>query len=299
VTAQLAQPRDSHAFERSLRAFATPAGVLAVLALDHRDAMRNAFKRSGVADVSEAAMLDVKCQIIEALAQSASGIMLDPCAVARCQPSGMGVILPLEAQGHEPVAGGRLTRLIEDFGPAEAAALGVQGCKLLLYYRADHAETAPRQRELASSVAADCHRHGLVLVVEPLVYRLADEDKAAYSRAFGPLVVAAAQDLTGSGADLLKLQFPGDAAYCERVSLATSPLDWTLLGGADVDGETFAEQLQIACDAGACGFIAGRAIWGGALALDADDQRKWLRRDARPLFERLTEIAHTHGGRIR
>jgi tagatose-1,6-bisphosphate aldolase len=283
---------------RSLRPFATPAGAICALALDHRDAMRNAYKRIGVEEVSETTMLDVKARIVDALADTVSAMLLDAPAVARCRPAGVGVFVPLETQGHQPLAGGRLTGLLDGFGPADAAALGVEGCKLLLYYRSDHDETAPRQRALLEAVAADCHRHGLPLVVEPLVYRLDDEDEHVYARRFGELVVSAARDLADSGADLLKLQFPGDADACERVSWAASPLPWTLLGGADIAGEAFAEQLRVACRAGACGFIAGRAIWGGALALEASEQSPWLRDHARPLLQRLADIADTHARRI-
>jgi tagatose-1,6-bisphosphate aldolase len=287
------------ALQRSLLAFATPAGVICTLALDHRDAMRNAFARAGIEDVTEATMLETKERIADALAGGASAILLDAPAVARCRRPGLGIFVPLEAQGHVALAGGRTTRLLDDFGPRDAVALGADGGKLLLYYRADHEASAERQRELVATVAADCHRHGLPLVVEPIVYRLEGEDEREYAGRFGDLVVGAAADLAGSGADLLKLQFPGDARACERLTQAAAPLHWALLGGSEVDGATFARQLEIACAAGACGFIAGRAIWGGAVALDPNGQSAWLRDHARPLFDRLAGIADTHARRLR
>ena len=57
-------------------------------------------------------------------------------------------------------------------------------------------------------------------------------------------------------------------------------------------GETFAEELTVALRAGAAGFIAGRAIWSGCLGLPPEEQERWLRREARPLFDRLTAIVH-------
>jgi tagatose-1,6-bisphosphate aldolase len=281
----------------ALRPFVSPAGAIAVLALDHRDALRNAYKRIGIADVSEGTMVDVKVRVADAIGDLASALLLDERALARCRRAGAGVLLPLEEQGYEPRAGGRLTPLLAGFGPAEAKVLGADGCKLLLWYRADHAETAGRQRELVVRAAQECRRHGLALVVEPLVHRLEGEAEDAYARAFGELVVAAAQDLSDAGPDLLKLQYPGDAAACERAAAAAAPLPWTLLGGSEVDGETFAAQLEIACAAGACGFIAGRAIWGGALPLGPAEQDAWLAANARPLMQRLVEIADTHARR--
>jgi tagatose 1,6-diphosphate aldolase len=285
--------------EHFLRPLTSSAGTISALALDHRDALRNVYKRVGVPNVSDETMLDLKRKIVDALAVRASAILIDSAAVTLAQPHRLGVLMPLEAQGHDGLAGGRLNRLLEDFGPADAGAMGADGCKLLLYYRADHPQTANRQLELTARAAADCHRHGLPLVVEPKVYLLNDEDDGAYAERFGELIVAGARDLADSGADLLKLQFPGDANVCERVSAAASPLHWTLLGGGDIDGETFASQLLISCRAGACGFIAGRAIWGAVLGLAANAQDAWLQTHGRPLFERLVDIADTYARRIR
>jgi len=264
-------------FGERLRAAASWDGVFCLLALDHREAMRNAFARAGINEVSSATMLDVKGHIADALAGRASGMLLDPAAVERCRLKDVGVLMPLEAQGYEPFAGGRLSRL--EFGVAEVAALGADGCKLLIYYRSDHEETAWRQRELVHQVVADCHAYGLPLVLEPLVYPL--DGETAYPPG---LVVSAAQDLAGLGADLLKLPFPGSKEDCERL---TSLGEWVLLGGGDTARDTFMEQLEIAIGAGACGFIAGRPIWAGVLGLDEGEQRQWLADEAVPYFDRL------------
>jgi tagatose 1,6-diphosphate aldolase len=283
---------------RALHSLAAPGGGISTLALDHRDAMRNAYRRLGIEEVDEETMVDAKVRIVDVLGASCSSILLDRTALPRCRRPDLPVMMPLEEQGHEEFEGGRLNPLLEDFGPADAAKLGAQACKLLLYYRADHRPSASRQRELVETVAAECHRHGLALVVEPKLYRLAGEAEEDLAASFGDLVVAAAADLSDSGADLLKAEYPGDAAACERVSEAAAPLNWTLLGGSDADGETFAEQLQVACQAGASGFIAGRAIWGGALAEREDQQAAWLRDHALPTFQRLVDITERHARRL-
>jgi tagatose 1,6-diphosphate aldolase len=281
----------------SLRPLTDARGVIRILALDHRDAMRNAYKRAGITDVTDQVMLDVKAKIIDALAPQASAILLDSLAISLPRPFPLGVIMPLETQGHDSLAGGRLNRLMTDFSSARAAELGARGCKLLLYYRADHRATAKLQLGLAAAVARECHQAGLALIVEPKVYRLEREDESVYLGRFGGLVVAGAEHLARSGADLLKLQYPGSVELCKRVSEAASPVPWTLLGG-EIDGDTFTAQLQDACAAGASGFIAGRAIWGHALSLEPSDQQRWLESDAQPLLERLIKITETHARRI-
>ncbi|MGH6942732.1 MAG: hypothetical protein ACREH6_00735 [Geminicoccaceae bacterium] len=287
-----ADPRDS------LLTLGNSAGVVCMLALDHRDAMRNIFRRAGIDDPTEATTTRTKARIIDVLAGSASSILLDAAAAATAGPRDIGLVMPLEAQGHEGLAGGRLTHLMEDFGPAQAAEAGADACKLLLYYREDHAPTAIRQRELLAQVVVACHASGLPLVLEPLVYRLEDEDEPGYLAAFPDLVAEAAGELAGSGADLLKLQFPGDAASCARLSEVAAPLHWTLLGGSHVESEAFIAELEIACRSGACGFIAGRAVWGGAIAVSQAEQGEWLRRHALPVFDRLVDVATAHGRRI-
>jgi sulfofructosephosphate aldolase len=283
----------------SLAPFLSRAGAIRGLALDHRDAMRNAFIRAGRPDVTDAAMLDVKERIADALGDLASATLLDQTAVERCRVNGAGLLVPLEEQGHFDVGGGRLTPLLDGFAPEDAAALGADGCKLLVYYRADHEASSERQRTLVRDVAQECHRHGLVLAAEPLVYRLENEDPQDYARRFNDLVVAAAAELAGTGADLLKLQFPGDAGRCERVTAVAAPVPWTLLGGSDVDGERFCAQLRVACASGASGFIAGRCIWGGVLGRPTHEQNGWLRDEARRVMENLVKITDTYARSIR
>ncbi|MGI8422310.1 MAG: hypothetical protein ACR2MU_08675 [Gaiellaceae bacterium] len=282
------------ASERSLAPLASPEGVLCLLALDHREALRNAFRRAGVAEQTEELALRVKTRIANALGGLATGILLDHAAVG-CRPPHAGLLLPLEEQGYEPLDGGRTNRL--EFTAEGAQALGADGCKLLLWYRADHPATSSRQRELVARAAADCHRVGLPLILEPLVHRLEGESDESYAAAFPELVVAAAAELAGSGSDLLKLQFPSEEA-CAQLTEASAPLKWALLGGSDTDGETFARQLEWACRVGASGFIAGRAIWGGVLGLPEAEQDAWLAANALPLFERLVGIAEEHATRV-
>jgi tagatose-1,6-bisphosphate aldolase len=272
----------------SLDALATDRGAYAVLALDHRDAMRNAFGRAGVEEVDPATVLAVKARIARVLGGPASGILLDYDAVGS-RPAHAGLLTPLEAQGFAPLDGSRLTRL--EFDAEAARAAGADGCKLLLWYRPDHAPSAAHQRELLARAAEDCHRHGLPVVLEPLVHPLEGETERSFADSFPDLVVAAAAEL--HDCDLLKLQYPG-AEACPSATRAAAPLRWALLGGSEVDGATFAEQLETACLAGATGFIAGRAIWGGALGLPADEQEPWLEREALPLFRRLVEVAERH-----
>lgn len=267
-------------------------GTLACLALDHRDSMRAVYARLGVRSVSESTMLAAKANILAAVADLVTAVMLDPPALSALRPAGLDLIVPLEAQGHDTVAGGRINRLMPDFGPAAAAAAGARACKLLVYLRPDHPDTCERQLELVADAVQEAHRHGLPLVAEPTVYRLEGERAEDYRERRGELIVAGASLMSATGADLLKLHHPGSRALCAKLGKLTAPTPWVLAGG-DTDGESLVKALRDACAAGAIGFMVGRPIWAAALAVEPGAQPQLLRATARPLVERLLEIAKT------
>ena len=272
-----------------------------MLALDHRDAFRNAFARAGIANVDDETQLETKWRIGSALAGGASAIMLDPVAARLCRPPKTPVIVPLEAQGHVALDGGRISRLEPGFSPKRAAELGASACKLLLFYRPDHAATAGQQRDLVDGAAEACHRAGLPLLIEPLVYALEGEDSERFQALSPQLIAETAEDFASSEVDLLKLQFPDtdDAlAACAEVTRRAGPKPWAVRGGSEVDADTFARQLETACRAGAAGFIAGRTIWGAGLGFEPREQRQWLDDVAKPLFDRLVEIAERDAARM-
>ena len=69
-----------------LSALATGRGILALLARDHRDELRNAFARAGVDAVDEETMLAAKRRIAAALAPHVSGILLEASAKLLAPP---------------------------------------------------------------------------------------------------------------------------------------------------------------------------------------------------------------------
>jgi hypothetical protein len=117
---------------------------------------------------------------------------------------------------------------------------------------------------------------------------------SVHGRMIDEPIVRAARDLAGLGTDVLKTEFPGDAEACRRLDEA-SPVPWVLLS-AGVEFETFARQLEVACRAGASGFLGGRAVWEDGLRIaDPVDRRRWLRTVAADRMRRLHEIARRYG----
>jgi tagatose-1,6-bisphosphate aldolase len=290
---------------RRLRRLAGERGIIAGIAIDHRDSLRVMLERRGISGTSTADLRLLKLGLTRALAPAATAIMLDEelgglALEAGAVPSWVGLIMPLEAQGYETAGAGQATTLLDDFSPAEALRYGADACKLLLPYRADEAGSSARQEELVTATAGACHDLGLPLVIEPLVYRLPSETATAYADAYTRLVLAAVAGLQPLGADLLKLPFPildmratTEAAAldaCRALDAACADTPWVLLG-AGVDTDTFVDQIRLAGTAGAAGFLAGRGIWGAAMGSDADETERIATRVCRPDLERCREVA--------
>jgi len=287
---------------RGLDTLSDARGIFALAAMDHRDSLAVAFEKAGHPTPPPERITELKVTVARALAPHATGLLIDmelgAPAVALGAPGPCPIVVPLEAQGYEEVAAGRVTTFLPGFSPALARVLGAAACKLLLPYRPDHEASAARQDEVVREALAGCHAEGLPLILEPIAYALPDETPDAFARVFPSLVVASAQRLQSLGPDLLKLQFPRDdhgdeAAWCKHVDGACGSTPWVLLGGGGAP-EAFARDLRIACAAGASGFIAGRTLWAGVIGDDLEAET-WLRRVGVPLLRSLRDIAQ--GGR--
>jgi len=99
--------------------------------------------------------------------------------------------------------------------------------------------------------------------------------------------------------DLLKVEFPGyvdtaegrrsAAAACAELAAAV-PVPWVLLS-AGVGYPDFRTQLEIACRAGASGYLAGRSVWRDAVV--ARDPAAIGQ--ARDRLAELNAITRSHG----
>ena len=269
---------------RRLLRLAGPRGIVAGLAIDHRDSLATVLERHGRPATTTAELRALKLRLARALAPAATAVMLDEelgglALDEGVVPGSVGLVMPLEAQGYEAAGDGRTTSLMDDFGPSEALARGADACKLLVPYRSDDERSAERQDGVIRMAAAACHAVGLPLIVEPLVYRWSTERPDAYGARYPDLVLGAVRRIRPLGVDLLKLPFPvlapaaqGDSAAldaCRELDAACAGTPWVLLG-AGAETAVFVEQVRLAGSAGASGFLAGRGIWGAAVGGDLD-----------------------------
>jgi tagatose 1,6-diphosphate aldolase len=117
------------------------------------------------------------------------------------------------------------------------------------------------------------------------------------------LVIETVRRLGALGPDVLKVQFPVDTDAepdravwldaCAELDDA-APVPWAILSGGG-SHERFREQLEIACTAGASGFMVGRALWGEYVTTPLESRPELLRTTLQPRFAELAAIARAQG----
>jgi tagatose-1,6-bisphosphate aldolase len=280
---------------------ANASGTFAILAMDQRGTLRKmldkAAQPSGDADLSA-----FKVEVIGALSPLASGVLADvehgvgAVRAAGALADGVGLIIASE-RWPQPTWNGeeRTVYSPDERGPRFVVDNGGVALKFLVRWRPDR-WAGPGEPDLAGeafaairAVVDDCRAYGLPSVIEPLV-QTAPGEEAAHGR----LVVRSAELLADLRPDLLKLEWPGDAAACEALSKVCGTVPWALLS-AGVAYEAFVERVLTAMDAGASGYIAGRAFWGEAVNLTGAERREFLRTTAAERVAALNAKLEGHG----
>jgi tagatose 1,6-diphosphate aldolase len=281
---------------RRLRRCADSHGAFAILALDHRGNLIGEMERARATPlpdddarqpVTADDVIGLKAAILRHLLPEATAALIDPDyglpALIHAEndtrlPS-VGLLAPLEVTDY----GRKVQTMIPDWDVGKLARAGFDGAKLLLYLHPD-APDFDAKRALVDATIEQCRAYHLPLFFEPIIQApdparpLSPDEKAA-------AIIAIARDFSRRGVDVLKVEYPGDAALAALHEACAVP--WTLLS-AGAPFEVFLRQAAAACMAGAAGVIAGRAIWGEALALESDARDHFLATNAR---ERMTQIA--------
>ncbi len=280
-------------------------GRFAILAMDQRSTLRNMLQAAG-RPAEDEDLRQFKIDVVSALSPHSSGVLLDvEYGVDAVRTAGgiaatAGLLISAERSPGASWNGEPRAEFDPGRGPAWVRASGGVALKFLVRWRPDRPvpdvgpDLAGEALGAVAAVIAACRRDGMPAVIEPLVTTLPGEP------AFDPTrkraaVIRSAQLLAELGPDLLKLEWPGDAGGCREVSEVVGGVPWTLLS-AGVEFEEFVDRVGNAMDAGASGFIAGRAIWGEAVALDRPARREFL---ATAASERLQTLSAAGAGRGR
>jgi tagatose 1,6-diphosphate aldolase len=296
---------------RGLQQISTPDGIFAICAMDHRESLKSMIGTVHRGGVSYQDMVDRKLELCETLAPYSSAVLLDPnYGVAQCIAGGVlpgrtGLLISTEASGYLGSPQRRRTAFQEGWSVEKIRRLGGSGAKLLLHYRPDLPDIAAYQRAIVSSLAEECLKYDLLCVVEPKLYPIEGEQEhqPPFSERKPELVIQTAKQISSLAIDVLKAEFPIDVSQLndEAVALAfccqldeVSLTPWVILS-AGVDFNSFCREVKLACQAGASGFLAGRAIWQEAGGIDKrEDRMSFLSTVAVDRMKRLVDIATKH-----
>ncbi|MDX1994048.1 MAG: tagatose 1,6-diphosphate aldolase [bacterium] len=290
---------------QGLKRTSAEGDIFTIVAFDQRGTYRRMLPEG----TSYETAVEIKSEVVGALSRGASAVLLDNeygLLPALYMSRTSGLLLAIEKSGYSGDATYRRMEFEPEWTVEKIKRMGGTAVKLLAYYHPHTGELAEEIEDVIRQVAAECHKHDLPIFLEPLAYSL-DANVSSTSAEFAvnkpQIVRETAQRLSKTGVDVLKMEFPVDVAHnsnrdewraaCEALS-EVSDIPWVLLS-AGVEFETFAEQTRIACEAGASGFLAGRAIWKEAVTMTPSARENFLRETALPRLEKLNEIATQFG----
>ncbi len=300
-----------------LRSLTDEEGRFKMMAIDQRGSLASAIARAtgqSASEVSSADLSQVKALVTQILAPYATAVLTDPeygyPQSIQHLPPRLGLLLTYETSGHSPAGPTgkeRRTELIEGWSVERARSVGADAVKLLIYYHPDSsAEVQEAQQGLVQRVGEECQGADMPFLLELVGYPLGEEpaDTPQFAREKPQMVIRSAAEFskTQYQVDVLKLEFPADLKwvgefsggafdgrsrqpvytlaevrqFCRQLDQAAGT-PWVILS-AGVDISEFLVQLELATEAGASGFLCGRAIWKDAIDLypDLRQMEQWL-----------------------
>jgi tagatose 1,6-diphosphate aldolase len=213
----------------------------------------------------------------------------------------VGLVVAVEATGYTGDETARESEILQGWSVGKIRRMGASALKLLVYY---HPESilARKQEDLIAAISEACNKYDLLFFLEPLSYSL-DTGKMLNSIEKSKVVINTAERLTSIGIDVLKAEFPLNveedpdenhwAEACESLSNA-SRVPWVLLSAA-VNFECYLRQLSIACQNGASGAMAGRAVWKEAVGYHGMKLDSFLRVKAGERLQCITDVCNVLG----
>ena len=301
---------------RRLRSLADGEGRFKMMAIDQRgslvDAIAKVTNRSGE-QVSGDELAKTKEVITRVLGPYATAVLTDPVYgyphSYQSMPRGVGLLLAHEETGYErsgATGKERKTVLIEGWSVEKAEHAGADAVKLLLYYHPDASEEVRRhQQDVVQRLGAECEQTSLPFLLELVAYAIeeASTNTDEFARRKPDLVIRSAREFSAAKykVDVLKLEFPADLKrtkefcggafgqerepvyqlsdvreFCRQLNEGAG-MPWVILS-AGVSINEFLVQVELATEAGASGFLCGRAIWKDAVPFYPDLARmeEWL-----------------------
>lgn len=279
----------------SVKDLTLPSGGLAMLAIDQREAMRLMFQAAtGVVPTPDKTLTDFKVTATKILSPYASAVLVDRqfCLDEVVKTGAVADSCAMIVSGDEFIPGNGIpvddVRIDEAIDAQKVREMGGKALKLLVLYRSD--EPAEARLSMVDAFVKKCKSAGLVSIIEPVVR--APRRHAEFNRE--ECILAAAKELGATQADIYKSEMPlgGKGQFKDLVDAAKKLNDligmpWVILSSG-VAPDLFPRAVRAAMQAGAQGFLAGRAVWANTVGLP--DTELMLQDLAVPRLQRLRAI---------
>jgi class I fructose-bisphosphate aldolase len=230
-----------------------PRGYSIIIAMDH-----------GIAGVPEAAP-DPRLMLLSVLSADPDGVLLN-AGVARqyahelARRDSPALVLGLDQVIHREPGG---------FGPSlahgpqisveEAVRLGADCVKAMLIMGARDRITQLDNLAYLAEASESCRRWGMPFMIEPYLW---GEDVPSDPTERARLAADGARMAVEIGADILKVEFPGDVTLFRNL-VDASPIPVVVLGGPKLPTRrATVANIVLAAQAGARGVTIGRNVWG-------------------------------------
>lgn len=289
---------------RGLASIATAQGTMAIVAMDQRNTLKRMYAAVGIDDANTSELTSIKTDTVQALRGSASAFLLDPDygvpALQELPAEGpsFGVLVAAEPSKRGTVNGEPRTHRDSTLNARWVAEQGGDAVKFLVQLRADRPtadgepDTTAEVLQVVREVIADCREAGIPSVIENLIFPLAGEQPPTPQQRADRIIEAAVL-LDELQPDLIKLEYPGDAASCRRLADSLT-VPWAVLS-AGVAFDAFADAVRVSCDdGGASGFIAGRSIWKEAVGMETPARQQFLADEGRRRLDALVRAIDGH-----
>lgn len=311
---------------RGLRRIADSEGRFRMMAIDQRGSLKTMLAKVLDREVGYPDLAAIKRAIVKVLSPYSSATLIDPVygypEAIKYFPKEVGLLITSEETGAEKVGPSekeRKTKLIEGWDVSKTRRLGANAVKLLAYYRGDaSSDVVQHQKDLIKKVGEDCLKYDIPYVLELVDYPFKpdeEKDNLTYAKRKPEIVFDYVEEFSKLEyqVDVLKVEFPANLKYCKEFAAGVfdgkkrepaydlseakdfckritelSRVPWVILS-AGVDIDEFVEQVEIATENGASGFLCGRAIWKDCVAYypDIGAVEEWLATSGVNNFKRL------------
>jgi sulfofructosephosphate aldolase len=282
-----------------LTKLARTSGVLAMVAVDQREALRGMFAAHQSTPVPDSQLTQFKVDVARELSPYASALLvdqefgIDAIIDQKALKNSCGLIAAADLLVGPPGGAATDTAIDPDVDPIRMRDIGSVGLKFLVLWRND--ESPDMRAQLVEDFNKLCRVSGLPSIIEIIVKPPTDSTKS-FNRE--EELIVAAKEAAAWKPDLYKAEVPfhgeGDLSAitknAERISEAIgSP--WVVLSNG-VKQPFFNEAVKACAMGGASGFLAGRAVWADIVG--ASDIPKALREVSIPRLEQLAEIVDSY-----